>query len=366
MEKMSNNDRTNYILNEYDDQKQLYESFLKMMSSLIASLVENKQITINSIQSRLKDKDSLARKIDKKNKYSTLKDITDICGIRISTFYSDDVDRISEIIEKEFDIDTVNTIDKRKSLEPDRFGYLSLHYIVSVNGDRSHLSEYQQFSDLKFEIQIRSILQNVWAEIEHDLGYKSSDGIPSNIKRDFSRLAGLLELADKEFMSIRNFLNEYQKTVEDTLNSENKLDFAIDNVSLKTFYQSQNFKDHISMLSQRLNLPVDEYLVLDNMGPYFRAYEYLGIHTIAEVDKLLKDAFNFTINAFEPDKDPISKKSIADRGIVYYSMYFKLVQDNNDVKAANDIFEILGIGIISNENETTTEWFNRLKKCYKL
>lgn len=83
-------------------------------------------------------------------------------------------------------------------MEPDRFGYCSVHYVVEMSQKRLNLYEHQAYEGLKCEIQIRSVLQHAWAEIEHDLGYKSEIAIPKRIRRNFSRLAGLLEIADKE------------------------------------------------------------------------------------------------------------------------------------------------------------------------
>ena len=60
---------------------------------------------------------------------------------------------------------------------------------------------------VKLEIQIRSILQHAWAEIEHDLCYKNSTPLPRKIKRRMYRLAGVLELADKEFSAVKYDLN---------------------------------------------------------------------------------------------------------------------------------------------------------------
>ncbi|MCQ5042062.1 hypothetical protein NE654_13385, partial [Akkermansia muciniphila] len=73
--------------------------------------------------------------------------------------------------ENEFIIDRDISIDKRKSLDPKRFGYRSLHYVVHIDPKYVKAQEYHKYHNLKLEIQISSILQYTWAEIEHDLGY---------------------------------------------------------------------------------------------------------------------------------------------------------------------------------------------------
>ena len=57
-------------------------------------------------------------------------------------------------------------------------------------------------------IQVRTVLQHAWAEFEHDIRYKGT--IPDEHVPDFDRrftlAAGLLELADREFSTIRDRL----------------------------------------------------------------------------------------------------------------------------------------------------------------
>jgi putative GTP pyrophosphokinase len=74
------------------------------------------------------------------------------------------------------------------------------------------LAEYHRFSGHIVEVQVRTILQHAWAEIEHDIQYKSLRTIPTEIRRRFVALAGMLEIADREFQAI----DDANRTLEDT------------------------------------------------------------------------------------------------------------------------------------------------------
>ncbi len=229
----------NQILTQYDKDCNLYHRFAQDVKLLIGRIIEEEGIICNAITSRLKERDSLNKKIDIKNgKYRTLSEITDIAGVRIITYYADDVDKIVDLVEKEFLVDRENTIDKRMSLEPDRFGYCSVHYVVGLNQERIRLKEYRAYDGLKCEIQIRTVLQHAWAEIEHDLGYKSEIAVPQDTRRNFSRLAGLLEIADKEFLEIREKLTAYKVEIKERIRENDFVDTDLDAVLIDELISS--------------------------------------------------------------------------------------------------------------------------------
>lgn len=215
-----------------------YKSFSEKIQELLVGFLDAQSLTVHSVSSRCKTPTSLEikaqKKIDKGSEYVDLKSVTDLAGVRVITHFASDVDDIAKIVECEFDVDFANSIDKRVAQEPDRFGYASLHYVIRLSEDRLKLSEYSKFNDVKAEIQIRSILQHAWAEIEHDLGYKVSDEVPNDVKRKFSRLSGLLELADEEFMDIRNKLDRYAEDVKNAVGVELGR-IAIDKTSMDSF-----------------------------------------------------------------------------------------------------------------------------------
>jgi len=201
---------------EFDD---AYSAQLGLRSDLGATaerilreLIDTEGITTLSISHRVKSRESALKKLVTKN-LTSFERMTDIVGLRVITYLRDDVDAVAKLVEREFEIDAENSVDKRAALDPDRFGYLSVHYVASLSLARVELPEYRRFANVSFELQIRSVLQHAWAEIEHDIGYKSESAVPRSERRAFSRLAGMLELADDEFVRIRDRLAEHQAAI---------------------------------------------------------------------------------------------------------------------------------------------------------
>ncbi len=204
-------------------QYQPFEAFKDKILVLLKDLLLDEGIKIHQISSRIKSIESLSKKIDEKSeKYNAIEEITDIIGVRIITYLESEVDSISDLVVKEFIKDEENSIDKRR-LKADQFGYRSLHLVVSFSADRCNLSEYKRYVGMKCEIQIRSILQHAWAEIEHDLGYKGENTIPDDYKRTFNRLSALLESADIEFDRLKTDLTNYEVGVPELIRSEPEL-----------------------------------------------------------------------------------------------------------------------------------------------
>ena len=218
----------------YSEKRPIYEQLSKKIESIIQEILYDQKIHVYAIYSRTKDIDSLAKKIEDPKYSEPCTQITDYSGIRIITYVESDLDAISKLIESHFIIDPENSIDKSKSLGIDKVGYRSIHYIAKLPNDRIKLPEYKKFDGLFFEIQIRTILQHAWAEIEHDKNYKFSGELPQYLKSRFKVLAGVLELADREFDQIAVEIDKYIVKV----NSDTKkgyLDIQIDSTSIKSF-----------------------------------------------------------------------------------------------------------------------------------
>jgi putative GTP pyrophosphokinase len=200
---MDEDERVESIIVAYrsgaDNYRRLGEDVERMLKDLLTAA----EIPVSSVTHRLKDAESLQRKLLSSKKYETLGDITDIVGARVITYFSDDVDSVANIIRRvdNFAVDFTNSVDKRRELRPDQFGYQSLHLVVTLSQQRI-FTENRSLQGMKIEIQVRSLLQHAWAEIEHAY-YKSERSLPPTIARRVSLVAGLLEIGDNEFVAIR-------------------------------------------------------------------------------------------------------------------------------------------------------------------
>jgi ppGpp synthetase/RelA/SpoT-type nucleotidyltranferase len=195
---------------QYSKKRSVYDDFSFEIENILREAIETRKLKINEIQCRAKTEDSFGNKASTPSeqnpsepKYKDpMKEITDLAGVRVITFFPSTVSQICELVQEEFEI--IERVDHTASAErEERLGYLSVHYLVRLGNNRSKLSEYRKYLGLTVEIQVRTVLQHAWAEIEHDIRYKSTSTIPHAISRRFMALAGLLEIADREFEAIQ-------------------------------------------------------------------------------------------------------------------------------------------------------------------
>lgn len=310
------------IFVDYKERLDLYQSFSDKVQRLLEHLIREKGISPHSITSRIKDERSLRDKLKRKNfKYENVDQVTDLIGIRIITYFQCEVETIAAILEEEFDVDKENTINKKDVIEADRFGYLSLHYVVRMSRDRLRLPEYRGCRTLKAEIQIRTILQHAWAEIEHDLGYKNTDMVPQNIRRDFYRLAGLLELADKEFMEIRGTLKKCRSNAKEKVTAgDHKI--PIDSVSLEDFIGAS---ETLRRLNNDISCVGGAAIVKnDNRQSIAKSLRHAGFEVIEDISGALEKDYDLCL--FMARKMIADSFPLSDETALQYLCYAKLVK----------------------------------------
>lgn len=195
-----------------------YQDFAFAVRNILREAIERRQLKVHSIEARAKSLDSFGDKAMRPSeedpnlpKYGDpLQEITDLAAVRVITFFPRTITEADSSIREQFRV--IQLIDHTRLLEQgEKFGYKSVHYLIELKGDRTRLPEYERFAGLVAEVQVRTVLQHAWAEIEHDIQYKSTVTIPTETRRRFVALAGMLEIADREFQGIQDSDLEFRE-----------------------------------------------------------------------------------------------------------------------------------------------------------
>ena len=276
------------LLNAYNAHLPQLEQLAEQVSSMLLKALREQNIQLNTFERRVKTEDSLTGKLEKKGyKYKTIYDITDLVGIRAVTYYTDDVDKVAAIAKQIFDIDWKNSVDKRKH-QLDSFGYLSLHYIC-------YLKE-GPLRDIPFEIQMRTALQHVWSAIEHDIGYKGAVKLPPEFVRQFSRLAGMLEMADDEFSRLRTAMSEYRRQVHSLVKSGQFSEVSLSTESFRQFLELRPFdrlNQRIAAVNQAEIFPAP----MMNFLPILETFRFKDLGDVQQfIDENSEDAYQLALS----------------------------------------------------------------------
>lgn len=208
--------------------KGLYQEFAEVIRHILGEAFNAASVKIHSIEARAKSIESFGKKAaqpsfsdpDRPRYKDPLAEMADIAGVRVITFFPKTLDEVDRTVHGEFTV--VQKKDKQHtSAASNRFGYQSVHYLVKLNSKRATLPEYRCFASLTAEVQVRTILQHAWAEMEHDIRYKPDAAIPATLRKRFDTLAETIEQADREFQAIQDEDEQLRRNAVMSMSSGN-------------------------------------------------------------------------------------------------------------------------------------------------
>ena len=209
----------NEIKDQYESLHEKHERLCREVIFILKDELKIANIKNQGFAYRVKTFDSLYKKIIRKNVSPNL--VQDIAGVRVICLYRSDLDKIGEIIGASFDILSKDTFRTRSETQ---FGYMSDHYIIKLS-ETCKGKRYDELKGLKCEIQVRTILMDAWASVSHHLDYKKEIDIPSNLRKDFNAVSGLLYAADTHFEIFRNGIEKSKEQLSINFQT-NKIDLS--------------------------------------------------------------------------------------------------------------------------------------------
>ena len=333
MDKIKLNPHSEALLRQYRELLPTLEQIANDAYNLLRQALNEQGIYVTAIEHRVKSEKSLAGKLELKgSKYKSIDDVTDLVGMRVITFYTDEVDKVAVIAKNLFDIDWQESVDKRKLHQLDAFGYNSLHYICRLKSGGP-----------RFEIQMRTALQHVWSTIEHDTGYKGDVKIPREYVRQFSRLAGMMELIDDEFSRLRLVLTDYRRQTLSLVKSGRLDEVPLSRASFRSYLELQPFdrlNKRIASVNQAEIYPV-------SMMSYLPVLESFGMETLGDVlhfiEENSEDAYQLALSQIAiTDLDLLSSST----GLQYLCLVYVL-KHNGGQSGLKNFYDT-----INGENDT--------------
>ena len=327
------------ILEEFREAQPVFAKMMQVVKSLLDKCIEENGLYVTALETRVKTEKSLAGKLELKGaKYATLRDITDILGARVITFYTDDVDKIAALADRVFDVDWKTSVDKRKMHELDSFGYNSLHYICRIPKSAFFDPDMPEVNEFAFELQMRTALQHVWATMNHDTGYKSGVEVPKEYLRNLNRLAGMLELADEQFSLIRANINDYRFKVQQLVSSGKFDEVALNGDTFRSYLQLNPFEK----LYKKIAAINQAEIHITSSMQYLPAMKGLGFKTLGDIERLRKEYSDdaYELAAFQiagTDLDIISSTIAIQNLLVVY-----ILENGGGEKGLERLFDTVG------------------------
>lgn len=200
--------------------EKLYASYEPSFSVLLSRILDYlsgmiKLRSTPSYRSRIKSFSSYYKKL---LKYPPQTDtdvlptsITDIVAVRIVCSFMNDIVDVERVLQDNFEVVEIEKKGAGRAVV--EFGYESTHVLLKI--PESLKVGLRLPEGLVFETQIRTILQDAWAEVEHELVYKA-DFSPFDVplKRKMAAINASLSLADIIFQEIRDYQTKLNLAVE--------------------------------------------------------------------------------------------------------------------------------------------------------
>lgn len=323
------------ILEDYKKQRNAFIKLGDTVHNMLSEIVDELGLAVLGVEHRVKAEKSLAGKLERKgDAYNTLEDITDILGCRVICFLSDEIDKIGQKVEEKFVVDWENSSDKRALIKEDAFGYLSLHYICSLPaGDKWP----DEICNKKFEIQIRTILQHAWSAIHHDIGYKSDFGVPREIRRQFARLAGLLELADDEFVRARDNMVNYTEDIRQRIITDDADDVTINMISLNE-YVLHNTRMQ-KLINEIAGISGAEVSIIDPES-YIPQLAFLGITKLGDIEVLINENYDLAMKLAQKALTTAELDIVSSNVALRFLTRAELINKNYDLEKITEFLKI--------------------------
>ncbi|WP_294430858.1 (p)ppGpp synthetase [uncultured Treponema sp.] len=295
--------------------KATYESYKPVLSEIMSKIEDKLKKTIKlssnpTYKSRVKSFNSYYRKVlrlkSEEAEKNSFVELTDMMGIRVICAFLEDLSEVEQQIKNNFVVKEVEYKGAQQSFR--EFGYESVHVLVSIPKECMPKKCQLPLPDsLVCEIQIRTILQDAWAEVEHELIYKSEfTPFDMPLRRKLASMNASLTLADIIFQEIRDYQKKLQGEVE---------------ARRAAFYEKA---DELTLASTNKKIESLEPKNINRVSPYVHGtiddmiLEAIQAHNHGDLDKAV-EIYSIILSSEPTPPPPVLAVIYKHRGMAYFA-----------------------------------------------
>ncbi|HKY46026.1 MAG TPA: hypothetical protein VJM50_23240 [Pyrinomonadaceae bacterium] len=294
----------------------LFEQLREEALYALSQAIKVAGIKYHSFPSRVKELDSFLEKVRSREAkeplgapdtdWNPLEAIHDIVGLRVVCLYLSDLTRIAVVIRDTFEV--LSEDNKIEGAEVSSFGYMSVHFVAKMKQAYTG-PRYDKIAGLLFEIQVRTIAMDAWANVSHHLDYKTDKDVPAELRKDFYALSGLFYVADRHFEMFYSQSTQSRKQMkelfEDTASLEDKARQEL-NLDTLSAYLATKFPERNHSGSKDVSILLNSLLTS-------------GYTTVGEIDQLI-DRGEQAFRLYEQEKHT-TEGQFWDVGVVRVTMH---------------------------------------------
>jgi ppGpp synthetase/RelA/SpoT-type nucleotidyltranferase len=265
------------IYDHFNANRKIYEPAAKDIAERLVSIN-----AVHSVRYRIKDPEHLIEKIIRKKLEFPKRDYTvknyvekidDIIGVRALHLYKTSWEEIGNFIEKTWSLKEKPTVNIRKGdpegirniykqkgyeIKEHEYGYRSIHYIIELNPTKKKFTA---------ELQVRTIFEEGWSEIDHDIRY------PYDLKNPilgahlniFNGLAGNADEMGTYILGLKKQLADIDENNKRSIRKRDKIIRDLKS-KVKKFEGRRSLKNEIYSDIDKLSNPKDSVSIANGLS----------------------------------------------------------------------------------------------------
>lgn len=277
--------------------------------------------------------------------------LTDMMGIRIICAFIEDLHNVEQQVKDLFDVKEVEYKGSGQNFR--EFGYESIHVLVAIPDDcMPEHCDVEIPANIVCEIQIRTILQDAWAEVEHELIYKTEfTPFDMPLRRKLASINASLSLADTIFQEIRDYQNKLQ--METAARRESFYE-KVDETTSEVSPEKKAKKKEIARISPFVRGTIDDMLL-----------EAIHAHNNGELDKAIL-IYTQILESTPVPPAPVLSVVFKHRGMAYFASndYDNALKDftssvENDSNGFRSYYFIGIVYSVKSDYENAVKYFTK-------